>query len=812
MRKGRTRMLSLALVFGLMISQTPGTRATAFAAEESGTSDAVIAQELPEEADAADSQDYAAETDEAGESYASEPEEDPDSEEVSEAEEPEQDTSETEESSEEPDTGAAGGEDEAEDTSVGNPDAEAPEAAEEAAETAGDAEEMLGELGLIQYASQQTAAETAVASSGWVQDGSSWYYYLNGEAVTGWQNINKKYYYFTSSGVMVTGFRTLDGATYYFQESGAAEGVMAIGWKKIGGYWYFFPSGKMTTGWRTISGEKYYFNSNGQMQTEQWIGDLWLRDDGTATDEVFSKEYMGTEYYSKLQQALKDLEDEPDIMKRVLKIAQTQEGYKNYATSGVSIESARENGYLWTGAVKRNNGIGTGNSEYTRWAQRYVTRRAVSQQYEDMHWCAIFSSWCLYQAGMYYGQEKKSWYYSYNADPRVERSSMILTSFNCDQAQVWYTPLATNKIAKYAGWNTYVHTEVDPYDVPYRPGGLIFFCWEGDGVYFDHVGIVVSYDEKNHILRYISGNCSGQVLTYDVYYDKKTSNGVLGRNTIMAYAEYYEGREAWKAEDGMIRYYRNGKYLTGWQEIDGRTYYFTDEGRRVIGFVKVGDSWYYMNSAGVKTTGWVEEDGKRYYLNEKGVMLTGKQEIDGRTYYFSPSGFQYKDGWWKGYEYDEDGYLVSDTKASWRKAKMGWWYGESNGWYAKDTTLKINGEEYKFDRSGYWIDPSRKIGWVTENGEQFYYPEEGKKATGWRKIEGQWFYFGKDGYMRKNGWWQGYYIGTDGVCTATVRATWRKAKLGWWFGDSTGWYAEDEVIRINDTLYEFDEMGYLVED
>ena len=801
-------MLSLALALGLMLSATPGTGATVLAAEEPGSEVAVVVQEQTE-ADKTELQTENAETEDASGTEVPEPEEGSEPSDVGTAE----DAGDTAEKK----ADASDAAESEETTSEDRPEADTAEAADASADAAAadpateqEPEDIFGASGMLRFSSAAVGTVDDEPSDGWTQTKDGWYYYEDGGAVTGWKEIKKKFYYFNSSGLMVTGWKNLDGATYYFFESGTNEGVMASGWKKIGGYWYFFPSGKMTTGWKTISGEKYYFNSNGQMQTEQWIGDLWLRDDGTATDEVFSREYMGTDYYTKLQQTLKEVQDEPDIMKRVLKIAQSQEGYNNYSVAGLNVEDVRANGNLWTGAVKRSAGNGTGNTEYTRWAQRYVMRRNTSEQYSDMQWCAIFSSWCLYQAGLYYGQEHKSWYYSYCADPRVERYA-INSSFNCDQAQVWYTPLATEKIAKYAGWNTYVHTEVEPYDIPYRPGGLIFFDWDGDGAYFQHVGIVVNYDEDRHVLRYISGNCSGQVKTYDVYYDKSTGDGFNYEQTIMAYAEYYEGREAWKAEDGRIRYYRNGKYLTGWQEIDGRTYYFDSDGDRRLGFVKVDGYWYYMNSAGVLVKGWKEVDGDLYYFNEKGIMVTGKQELNGRTYYFAPAGFLYKNGWWKGYQYDANANLVSNTKVAWHKAKMGWWYGNST-WYAKDTTIRIDGVEYSFDRSGYMIDPSRKLGWVKDNGELFYYPEENKMAIGWKKIDGDWYYFGKEGWMRKNGWWQGWYIREDGICTATVKAVWKKNRIGWWFGDTTGWYAKGEVLRISDRLYEFDDMGYLIED
>ncbi len=53
---------------------------------------------------------------------------------------------------------------------------------------------------------------------------------------------------------------------------------------------------------------------------------------------------------------------------------------------------------------------------------------------------------------------------------------------------------------------------------------------------------------------------------------------------------------------------------TGWQEKNGKLYYY--------------------NKKGVKVTGLKKIDGRKYYFNKKGVMQTGLQKIKNKTYYF----------------------------------------------------------------------------------------------------------------------------------------------------------------------------------
>ena len=184
----------------------------------------------------------------------------------------------------------------------------------------------------------------------------------------------------------------------------------------------------------------------------------------------------------------------------------------------------------------------TGNTEYTRWAQRYVMDRDEDAQYADYDWCAIFTSWCLYQAGYYDDETLKRYFYCYVVDPRIfwDADSWIET-FSLDQKKVYYAPNAHHKLDAMP-WNTYYNVDIDPLEMPYKPGGLVFFGWNGTGDYFSHVGIVVSYDSQTHVLTYTNGNSDGLVITREIDLDKEESfRGqayTLNANRIMAYADY----------------------------------------------------------------------------------------------------------------------------------------------------------------------------------------------------------------------------------------------------------------------------------
>ncbi len=267
---------------------------------------------------------------------------------------------------------------------------------------------------------------------------------------------------------------------------------------------------------------------------------------GTVNTDVsiFSDEYKTSVFYDKLKETLEKTQGQSN-MEKTAEVALSQLGYKNYSTEGIDIEQAKKDGVLWTGVEKRMNKYDTGNTEYTRWAQRYVVDGSEASQYIDCDWCAIFTSWCMYQSGYYSEAELKKFYYSYCADPRNESDADAwIEAFNFEQENVWYTPLSDRKLDAYAGWNQYVHTDIDPYELPFRKGGLIFFSWDGSGKYFDHVAIVLDYDPQEHILRYINGNSDGEVLIREMDFDvEEEFHGqpmLKNANRIMAYAEYDE--------------------------------------------------------------------------------------------------------------------------------------------------------------------------------------------------------------------------------------------------------------------------------
>ena len=164
----------------------------------------------------------------------------------------------------------------------------------------------------------------------------------------------------------------------------------------------------------------------------------------------------------------------------------------------------------------------------------------------------------------------------------------------------------------------------------------------------------------------------------DVYYFDE--NGIAisgGKHTIngIEYEFTEDGRQAKVAfhvvPEGYTRGYWGDGYITGWKDIDGKTYHFIANeehpGKMLTGRVKIqnyngqGIVYHFADDGHLLDYVWVEEEGgKRYYWAQ--TPQTGWVEIEGKQYYFDPStafmqtGVVTIDG--ETYSFDDSGALI----------------------------------------------------------------------------------------------------------------------------------------------------------
>ena len=192
------------------------------------------------------------------------------------------------------------------------------------------------------------------------------------------------------------------------------------------------------------------------------------------------------------------------------------------------------------------------------------------------------------------------------------------------------------------------------------------------------------------------------------------------------------------------------------------------------------------------------------------------EEVKPEPKYFS----EWVDGKW----YDKDGSQTYPYTLSWKSNKKGKWVVDTKGWYPKNQWQKIDGVTYFFKADGYmasgewcknyWINTdgscsNTKATWKKDKNGYWFGNSGWYAKNQWQMIDGKWYYFKADGYMASNEWCKGYWLNKDGSYTYAGKASWKKDKIGWYYSDNKGWYAKKQWQKIDGKWYYFDAKGYI---
>ena len=263
-------------------------------------------------------------------------------------------------------------------------------------------------------------------------------------------------------------------------------------------------------------------------------------------------------------------------------------------------------------------------------------------------------------------------------------------------------------------------------------------------------------------------------------------------------------------DQGNWYYIKDGKALTGMQNIDNVNVYFDADGKQVKGDTRHvnGATYHFEKDSGQLTRNAFASDknGNWYYLGQDGKALIGKQVIDNIPLYFYPNGVQAKDAFvildGNSYYFQKDtGQLVRDR--FWSDDDGNWYYSDKEGklltgeqtidgfdmyfypdgvqakgeivtigiepyYFDKDsghkvinTDITINGKTYHAEANGLLIETEQKLpqlplvsgGHFQEDssGNWYYYTATGEKLRGWQNVDGVTLYFDKEGRQAKNG-------------------------------------------------------------
>lgn len=183
-------------------------------------------------------------------------------------------------------------------------------------------------------------------------------------------------------------------------------------------------------------------------------------------------------------------------------------------------------------------------------------------------------------------------------------------------------------------------------------------------------------------------------------------------------------KEGWQEENNNWRFYEHNKHVTNWKKIQGKWYYFNNDGNRLSNTTFDG---YVFNKDGVMAeNGWNFINGKWYFASSSGKISQNKWEkIADSWYYFDKDGIMLSNTTFDSYLLTKSGAMATN---GWAKidqncymAKKEWiyddtykarYYLDDNGHYISGT-YKIDGKDHLFHKNGQWIsEVSKEVGFV----------------------------------------------------------------------------------------------------
>lgn len=216
---------------------------------------------------------------------------------------------------------------------------------------------------------------------------------------------------------------------------------------------------------------------------------------------------------------------------------------------------------------------------------------------------------------------------------------------------------------------------------------------------------------------------------------------------------------------------------TGFQTINGKTYYIDKDGSKHKGWLELnGKKYYFDTKTGVQRKGWMTDSkgNKRYFTSKAGVMTTGwLTNSKGQKRYFDKS--------------------TGIMKTKWMTLNGKKYYFYSNSGVAATGFL----EDSKGNTRYFYKNAcNMATGWLSNSKDEkrFFELDDGVMATGFSKIEGDTYYFYSNSGKMATGWVEN-----------------KSTKAKYYFDKKTGVMAVG-TVTIDGEKYTFSSNGKLQDD
>ena len=551
-------------------------------------------------------------------------------------------------------------------------------------------------------------------TNGWIETGATgtykrYYVDLNGKLLSGWQTVDGNRYYFDIDGAVASGFRRIGKSCYLFgtiHNFGAQEddyGILLTGLRVYGGHTYYADAGGvLQLGWQKIDGIWRYFDSEHGYEIEAPVRtDYWFTtDDGKYYFQNGTVMVTGVRQIDGAYYYFSTNKDDGSLGRLIC---------SEFITVGKNTYYADENGVLQSGLIAiapPSVYAGTYYLDENRILQTGFQTIAGKNYYDGR----MAKGWFIFRNDKYYATEDGSLQTAglHELNTRTycfDASGKLLTGWQV-------TDPAT-------GSRRYFNDVVPKEDIQY--GAAMLTPYQVNGYYgvTENGEIHYYYFVNNSMLKgwqTINGKkyCFGTdgclqtgIFKYNNAWYCTSNTGKTGE-----LGAVIPGLRSLTI-NGVRRTYNcdtNGKCLTGWQKIDGKTYYFNpvagdDYGAMLFGRIKIGTKYYFTDHDGVKQTNtFINSYGETYFANASGVLLTGFQTIKvaGNSYRFY---------------FDTEG-----------RMKTGW------------TTISNAG--YYFCPDGAGLPMGAMLSGLQEiGGKDYYFNTKGVLQTGWQKANNAWNYY-----------------------------------------------------------------------
>ena len=247
-------------------------------------------------------------------------------------------------------------------------------------------------------------------------------------------------------------------------------------------------------------------------------------------------------------------------------------------------------------------------------------------------------------------------------------------------------------------------------------------------------------------------------------------------------------------------FYHNNKPVNWWCN-DGTNWDFFQNGKKLTGYGKDNTGTHYFYNG--KYANWWHNDGQAWYFFQNGKKLTGYGKDSVGAHYFVNG--KYANGKIGNKEYRDGKEISVENKVPTRGYANGvyyvdskvanWWYNDGQAWYFFQNGKKLTG--YGKDNAGvrYFVN-GKAASWWYNDGQAWYFFQNGKKLTGYGKDNAGVRYFANG---KAANWWYddgtGWYFFQNGKKftghgkdNAGVRYFANGKAVNWWYDDGIGWY------------------------